>query len=88
MKFFAYFSYNGTRFEYNCAVDNLVRNYDDESYAYWLERIPKTRCGLFEINIIKNDDSLSLMEEGYVAIYLSHEQVAPECIVDAQIEFR
>ena len=68
-------------------VLSLDRNYDDEGYAYFLESMPNTEDGLFEINILKaNEDGGNLIEDGYVSVYSSSDQVMPVDIVDAVIK--
>lgn len=83
----AIFEYGGTKYQYTCPYNQLDRNYDDESYAYFLERIPNTECGLFEINIIKEEETNLMLEDGYVAIYSAPEQGAPDTLIDASIAF-
>ena len=69
-------------------VNMLDRNHDDEGYAYFLERIPNTEDGLFEINIHKSgEDGGELIEKGYTSIYSSLDQVMPDGIVDTVIRF-
>ncbi len=68
-------------------IYSLDRNYDDEGYAYFLESMPNTEDGLFEINILKaNEDGGNLIEDGYVSVYSSSDQVMPVDIVDAVIK--
>lgn len=83
----ATFEYEGTRYKFTCPYNELDRNYDDESYAYFLERIPDTECGLFEINIIKEEEQNLMIEDGYVAIYSSLEQGFTDEIIEASITF-
>lgn len=60
------FAYDGRNWEYTRSVDELARNYDDESYAYFLEGVDDNLG--FEINILKDDDG-NLIEEGYMVAY-------------------
>ena len=83
----ATFEYEGTRYQFTCPYNELNRNYDDESYAYFLERIPNTECGLFEINILKDKETELMVEDGYVAIYSAPEQAAPDTLIDVSIAF-
>lgn len=83
----ATFEYEGTRYQFTCPYNELDRNYDDESYAYFLERIPNTECGLFEINIIKEEEKNLIIEDGYVAIYSTFEQGFTDEIIGASIAF-
>ena len=83
----ATFEYEGTRYQYTCPYNELDRNYDDEHYAYFLKEIPNTECGLFEINIQKEEKKDLLIERGYVAIYSAPEQAAPDTIIDTSITF-
>ena len=83
----ATFEYNGVNYKYTCPYNELNRNYDDENYAYFLKDIPNTECGLFEINIQKEEKKDLLIEKGYVAIYSAPEQAAPDTIIDASITF-
>ena len=83
----ATFEYEGTRYKFTCPYNELDRNYDDESYAYFLERIPDTECGLFEINIIKEEEQNLMIEDGYVAIYSSLEQGFTDEIIESSITF-
>lgn len=87
LKIQATFDYEGTMYQYTCPYNELDRNYDNESYAYFLERIPNTECGLFEINIKKEETKYLMIEEGYVAIYSAPEQAAPDTIINASIAF-
>ena len=83
----AEFSYNGVNYKYTCPYNELDRNYDDEHYAYFLKDIPNTECGLFEINILKDEETELIIRDGYVAIYSALEQTAPDTIIDASIAF-
>lgn len=83
----AQFVYNGANYKFTCPYNELDRNYDDESYAYFLERIPNTEDGLFEINIIKEEENNMMIEDGYVAIYSSLEQGFTDEIIEASITF-
>lgn len=83
----ATFEYEGVNYKYTCPYNELDRNYDDESDAYFLERIPNTECGLFEINILKEKETELMIEDGYVAIYSAPEQTAPDTIINASIAF-
>ena len=83
----AEFIYNGVNYKYTCPYNELDRNYDDETYAYFLKDIPNTECGLFEINILKDKETELMIEEGYVAIYSAPEQASPDTIIDASIAF-
>lgn len=81
------FIYGGVNYKYIHPYNKLDRNYDDESYAYFLEHIPNTECGLFEINILKEKGEDMMIEDGYVAIYSAIEQIAPDTIIEASIAF-
>lgn len=83
----AEFIYNGVNYKYTCPYNELDRNYDDEHYAYFLENIPNTECGLFEINILKDKETELMIEDGFVAIYSAPEQAAPDTIIDASTAF-
>jgi hypothetical protein len=83
----ATFDYEGTKFQYTCPYSQLDRNYDDETYAYFLKDIPNAECGLFEINILKDKETELMVEDGYVAIYSAPEQAAPDTLIDASIAF-
>lgn len=83
----AIFEYDGANYKYTCPYNELDRNYDDESYAYFLKSIPNTECGLFEINILKDKETELMIENGYVAIYSAPEQAAPDTLIDASIAF-
>ena len=83
----AEFIYEGVNYKYTCPYNELDRNYDDESYAYFLKSIPNTECGLFEINILKDKETELMIEEGYVAAYSVPEQAAPDTLIDASIAF-
>ena len=83
----AEFIYEGVNYKYTCPYNELDRNYDDENYAYFLKSIPKTECGLFEINILKDKGTELMIEDGYVAIYSAPEQAAPNTIIEASIAF-
>ena len=80
------FIINGVPYSYKRPYSLLDRNYKDEGYAYFLERIPNTNYGLFEINIFKDEYSDRLLNDGYVAIYSCTEQVNPESVLDASIQ--
>lgn len=79
------FNFQGKNFFFKRSPCHLDRNYDDEGYAYFLEPIPNTEQGFFEINVLK--DNLTLQEKGYTAIYYSTEQVAPDKIISTIIKF-
>lgn len=82
----ASFIFDKVPFIFSRPIDSLDRNYDDEGYAYFLEAIPNTEDGLFEINVLKDDeDGGNLIEDGYVSVYLSSDQVMPDDIVDSVI---
>ena len=83
----AEFIYGGINYQFTCPYNELDRNYDDESYAYFLERIPNTEDGLFEINIIKEEENNMMIEDGYIAIYSSLEQGFTDEIIEASITF-
>ena len=87
IKIQATFEYDGANYKYTCPYNELDRNYDDESYAYFLKSIPNTECGLFEINILKDKETELMIEDGYVAIYSAPEQAAPNTLIDASIAF-
>lgn len=81
------FVYNGVNYKFTCPYNEFDRNYDDESYAYFLKSIPNTECGLFEINIIKEEEKNLIIEDGYVAIYSTFEQGFTDEIIGASIAF-
>ncbi len=81
------FTFEGKLYTLTCPYKVLDRNYDDESYAYFLKRIPKTRFGLFEINILKDEVSGAMLEQGYVSVYPDMDDVMPDRLVDAKIMF-
>ena len=83
----AKFVYNGVNYKFTCPYNELDRNYDDESYAYFLERIPNTEDGLFEINIVKTEETNLVKEEGYVAVFSATEESAPDTLIDVSIAF-
>lgn len=82
----ANFVYKGKSFQYSRSQKKLDRNYDDESYAYFVEPIADTEDGFFEINILKSEEVKGvLQEEGYTAVYSSTDHVMPDIIVDTII---
>ncbi|MGM9826506.1 MAG: hypothetical protein ACI3Z8_08750 [Paludibacteraceae bacterium] len=83
----ATFEYEGTRYQFTCPYNKLDRNYDDESYAYFLESIPNTEDGLFEINIVKAEETNLMKEEGYVAVFSAIEESVPDTYIEASIKF-
>lgn len=84
----ASFTFENVSYVFSRSLFSLDRNYDDESYAYFLESIPNASNGIFEINILKNkENSGKLIEEGYASIYSSSDQVMPDLIVDTVIKF-
>ena len=85
MKIQANFIFDNVLYSFERSSELLDRNYDDEGYAYFLERIPETEDALFEINIFKNAEVG--LECGYVSIYSSSEQVMPDRIIDSEIKF-
>ena len=87
IKIQATFEYDGANYKYTCPYNELDRNYDDESYAYFLKSIPNTECGLFEINILKDKETELMIEDGYVAIYSAPEQASPNTLIDVSIAF-
>ena len=88
MKIQANFIFDNVLYSFERSSELLDRNYDDEGYACFLERIPETEDALFEINILKNAEvGGELFEGGYVSIYSSSEQVMPDRIIDSEIKF-
>ena len=83
----ASFNYNGQHFDYMRPVEELDRNYEDEEFAYFLERIPNSGYGLFEINIMKEHCNGNLKEKGYVSVYSDEVNVMPESIVAPMVSF-
>lgn len=83
----AEFIYEGVNYKYTCPYNELDRNYDDETYAYFLKDIPNTECGFFEINILKDKETELMIKDGYVAIYSAPEQAAPDTLIDVSIAF-
>lgn len=83
----AAFNYCGKRFDFCRPVSELDRNYDDEGYAYFLERIPGTDNGLFEVNVLKDKSNGKLREDGYVGIYKDKNEVMPARLLKARIGF-
>jgi hypothetical protein len=83
----ASFNYKGKHFDYMRPVVELDRNYEDEEFAYFLERIPNSEFGLFEINIMKEHSNGNLKENGYVSVYLDEANVMPDNIVASMISF-
>lgn len=85
MEIQAEFKFQGMSYLFKRSLRLLDRNYEDEGYAYFLEPIPNTEQGLFEINLLKED--LALQEKGYTAIYYSSEQVIPDKVICTAIKF-
>lgn len=85
MEIQAEFKFQGMSYFFKRSSRLLDRNYEDEGYAYFLEPIPGTEQGLFEINLLK--DNMTLQEKGYTAIYNSTEQVSPDRIISTIIKF-
>lgn len=85
MEIQAEFKFHGKIFIFNRSPLHLDRNYDDEGYAYFLEPIPETENGFFEINLVK--DNMTLQEMGYTAIYYDIEQAAPDSFISTIIKF-
>ena len=81
----ANFTFDNIAYSFKRPLAMLDRNYNDEDYAYFLERIPNTEDGLFEINILKNEVDGELRAAGYTSIYLCSDQVMPDKIVDTVI---
>ena len=89
----ASFTYNGRSFHYSCPINELDRNYDDESTAYFIVPIQRRKreddFPFFEINIIRDVETGQLIPEGYVTIYESTEDVHPiEMIEDCTISIQ
>lgn len=84
----ANFTFGDDSYTFSRSLVSLDRNYDDESYAYFIEPIPDTNNGIFEINILKDrENSGELIEKGYASIYSGSDQVMPDLIVDTVIKF-
>lgn len=83
----ATFDYSGKHFVFCRPFSELDRNYNDEEFAYFLERVPGTDCGLFEINVFKDVLNGNLKEDGYVGIYENGDEVMPANILKARIGF-
>lgn len=88
MNIHAFFTFRGVSYTFTRSLSSFDRNYDDESYAYFLERIPNTEDGLFEINVVKDwDNGGELVEVGYTSIYSSSDHAMPDHIVSTEIKF-
>ena len=87
MKIQANFVFENKAYHLIRSISDFDRNYDDEAYAYFVEPRADTEDGLFEINILKDGDGGALKKEGYVAIYESIEQTAPDKIINCIIKF-
>lgn len=85
MEIISVFNYNGCLFCLSREDLKLDRNYQDEPTAYFLEPIPDTDDGYFEINIIKVDGELQ--ERGYVAVYESLDNSDYKELIDCEILF-
>lgn len=84
----ATFTHNGKTRTYKRDSNDLDRNYDDEPYALIIEKLPKSKYGIYEINVQKDDESGKLIEsDGYVAVYEDMDDCEPTELIDAQIEF-
>ena len=81
------FTFGDKSYKFSCPFNQLDRNYEDESYAYFLHRIPETRYGLFEMNILKDYEGGHLQEHGYVSVYSNMDNVKPDKLIDAHIKF-
>ena len=87
MKIQADYIFEDKSYHFIRSVDDFDRNYDDESYAYFIEPRTNTEDGFFEINILRNDDGDVLQENGYVAVYDSTDQTATDIILTSEIRF-
>ena len=81
------FGYRGKRIVFCRPFSELDRNFNDENYAYFLERVPGTDSGLFEINVLKDERNGNLKEDGYVGIYENEDDVMPASLLKARIGF-
>ncbi len=64
----AKFDWKGKHYSYKCKYEKLDRNYEDESYAYFLKTIPIIQWSMIQINV-NLDDDLNLTNEGSVWFY-------------------
>ena len=87
MNIIATFNFEDKKYKFSRSLDKLDRNHIDETYAYFLEKRLNTMDGFFEINILKNNQNSTLIENGYVSVYDCTEQTCPNEIIDANIEF-
>lgn len=83
----ATFEYRGKHYDFSRPLPEFDRNYDDENYAYFLEKIPDMEWALFEINILKDVKTRLLKNDGYVSVYLNADNTNYDNIVDASIKF-
>ncbi|MBR6444848.1 MAG: hypothetical protein IKS94_00190 [Prevotella sp.] len=81
----AEFEYKGKHYDFSRPLSEFDRNYDDEDYAYFLEEIPGMEWALFEINILKDSESQSLKNDGYISVYLNADNASFDDIVNASI---
>lgn len=87
MNIIATFNFENRTYRFSRSYKDLDRNYMDEDYAYFFENRPNSTDGYFEINILKNSTNGNLIEEGYVSVYDDTEQILPDEIIEANIEF-
>ena len=85
MNIIAIFDYQDNHYELSREDLKLDRNYQDEPTAYFLEPIPETEDGYFEVNIIKVDGEMQ--ERGYVAVYDSIDDTNYKELINAEIVF-
>ncbi|MCQ2319594.1 MAG: hypothetical protein MJZ90_11870 [Bacteroidales bacterium] len=88
MNITAIFNFENKIYKFSRLFEELDRNYDDESYAYFIEEWPNTENGIFEINLFKNNNlEGKIIEKGYVAVYDSTDKACPDELVNANIKF-
>ncbi len=81
------FDFENHTYRLSCSYKELDRNYSDESYAYFIEERTNTDNGFFEINLLKDETTNKIIEEGYVAVYDNTDQTCPNVLIDANIKF-
>lgn len=87
MTIHAFFTIEGITYTFIRPLALFDRNYDDESYAYFLEPIPNAEDGLFEINVFKDlEKEGGLIADGYTSIYLDSDQSMPDRIIETVIK--
>lgn len=80
------FNFENHTYKLSRPFKELDRNYSDESYAYFIEERSDTENGFFEVNLLKDETTNKIIEDGYVAVYDNIDQTSTDILINAIIK--